>query len=300
MKRLDGKTCIVFGAGPNIGGTIAHFFAREGASVAIADINPAASQETANFISERGGVAFATSGSAVIEADVARMVAETISRFGHIDVAVNMAGRVHWASILEMEMDDWTDSVLSFPTAGMLTTKHCAKSMITGQRRGSIIHLLSTAAHFGEAAGTAYTASKAALLNFSRSAAMDLAQYGIRVNTITPCAMEHQLWTNMKQEIFDPDFVPPNTYSFYSRDEFLKSIPLGRFPRASDLACAAVFLASDESQFITGIDLPVDGGLRVKYPAWRPGNFTGANIGAYTRSIRMTRYGEEEEWLMEE
>jgi NAD(P)-dependent dehydrogenase (short-subunit alcohol dehydrogenase family) len=164
--------------------------------------------------------------------------------------------------------------------------------MIAGGRRGSIIHLLSTAAHFGEASGTAYTAAKAALLNFSRSAAMELAHDGIRVNTITPCAMEHQLWTAMRDEIDDPNFTPPKRRSFYSRDDYLKMIPLERFPRASDLAWAAVFLASDEAQFLTGIDIPVDGGLRFKYPAWRPGDFTGVNIRDYARSIRRTEYGE--------
>ena len=122
---------------------------------------------------------------------------------------------------------------------------------------------------------------------------MDLAPYGIRVNTITPCAMEHQLWTHMKVEIEDEKFVLRKDRPHYSRDDFLKSIPLGRFPRASDLAWAAVFLASDESSFLTGIDIPVDGGLRFKYPAWRPGDQSGINIADYVRSIARTEYGEE-------
>jgi NAD(P)-dependent dehydrogenase (short-subunit alcohol dehydrogenase family) len=198
-----------------------------------------------------------------------------------------------------MDLAQWREAVLSFPTAGMLTTKHGAKAMIAGGRRGSIIHLLSTAAHFGEADGAAYTAAKAALLNLARSAAMDLAHAGIRVNTITPCAMEHQLWTNMRAEIFDRDFKPPPRRGFYSRDDYLKMIPLGRFPRASDLAFAAVFLASDEASFITGADIPVDGGLRWKYPTWRPGDHTGANIADYARSISLTQYGEDKGKLIE-
>ncbi|HXP94921.1 MAG TPA: SDR family oxidoreductase, partial [Candidatus Binatia bacterium] len=192
------------------------------------------------------------------------------------------------------------EALLSFPTAGMLTTKHAAKAMIASGASGSIIHLLSTAAHFGEASGAAYTASKAALLNFARSAAMDLAHEGIRVNTITPCAMEHQLWTRMRDEIFDPHFVAPKRRSFYSRDDYLKMIPLERFPRASDLAWAAVFLASDESSFLTGIDIPVDGGLRFKYPAWRPGDYTNVNIHDYAKTIERTEYGEPKGKLLEE
>ncbi len=128
---------------------------------------------------------------------------------------------------------------------------------------------------------------------------MDLAHDQIRVNTITPCAMEHNLWTIMRDEIFDPDFKPPKTRSYYSRDDFLKMIPLERFPRASDIAWAAVFLASDEASFLTGIDIPVDGGLRYKYPSWRPGDHTGVNIADYARRIRVTRYGEEQGKLIE-
>jgi NAD(P)-dependent dehydrogenase (short-subunit alcohol dehydrogenase family) len=299
MGRLAGKVAIVFGAGPNIGGTIAHFLAREGAQIAVSDVSAAAAGETARFLTARGFEAAAFAGDATVEADVARVVADAVARFGGLDVAVNMAGKVHWASVLDMDVAEWSEAVLSFPTAGMLTTKHAAKAMVAGGRRGSIIHLLSTAAHFGEADGAAYTAAKAALLSLARSAAMDLAHLGIRVNTITPCAMEHQLWTNMRDEVLDPRFVPPRRRGFYSRDDYLKMIPLARFPRAADLAWAAVFLASDEAAMLTGVDIPVDGGLRFKYPTWRPGDHSGANIRDYARGVARTEYGEEKGRLME-
>jgi NAD(P)-dependent dehydrogenase (short-subunit alcohol dehydrogenase family) len=299
MKRLDGKVAIVFGAGPNIGGTVGHFFAREGARVAIADLDLEAAERTSAFLSGRGYDAFALAGNAAEEADVARIVAATVGRFGPIDCVMNTAGKVHWSPVVDMDTQAWKQAVLSFPTAGMLTTKHAAKAMIVAGRGGSIIHLLSTAAHFGQPAGAAYGAAKAALLNFCRSAAMDLAPHGIRVNTITPCAMEHQLWTHMREEIESEKFVLRKDRPHYSRDDFLKSIPLGRFPRGSDVAWAAVFLASDESSFLTGIDIPVDGGLRFKYPAWRPGDETGITIADYARSIRRTEYGEEGEKLKE-
>ncbi len=295
--RLAGKVAIVFGAGPNIGGTIAYFLAREGARVAVGDLDAAVARQTADFITARGHDAFAVGVDALDETQVASAVAAAVERYGSLDVAINMAGKVHWSSVLDMDLERWREAVLSFPTAGMLTTKHAAKAMIAGGRRGSIIHLLSTAAHFGEASGAAYTAAKAALLNFSRSAAMDLAHDGIRVNTITPCAMEHQLWTNMRDEIFDPEYAAPKTRSFYSRDDYLKMIPLERFPRATDLAWAAIFLASDEASFLTGIDIPVDGGLRFKYPAWRPGDFTGVNIRDYVRDASLIEYGEPKDRL---
>ena len=299
MDRLKGKTALVFGAGPNIGGTIAHFLAREGARVAISDIDPNAASETADFLTGRGYEAIAFTGDALKEGDVARVVEETVAHWHQLDIAVNTSGQVYWSPLLEIDLKKWNEALASYPTAGMLTSKHAARAMIAGGRHGSIIHILSTAAHFGEASAAAYTAAKAALLNFCRSAAMDLAHEQIRVNTITPCAMEHNLWTQMRDEIFDPAFKKPNRRSFYSRDDYLKMIPLERFPRASDIAWAAVFLASDEANFLTSVDIPVDGGLRFKYPAWRPGDFTGVNIGDYAKSIRITRYGEEQEPLID-
>ena len=299
MNRLAGKVAIVYGAGPNIGGTVAYFLAREGASVVVNDINEAAATKTVDFIKSRGFEATAFAGDATKEEVVVAATAKAVERYGHLDIILNMAGIVLWRSVLEMDLAEWSAALLSFPTAGMLTTKHAARAMIKHERRGSVIHLLSTAAHFGEAEGAAYAASKAALMNFARSAAMDLAHYGIRVNTITPCSVEHQLWTKMKQEVDDETFVALPGRPLYSRDDYLKNIPLERFPRASDLAWAAVFLASDEAQMLTGVDIPVDGGLRFKYPTWRPGDHTGVNIKDYARSIRRTEYGEEKEKLFE-
>lgn len=293
MGRLTGKVAIVFGAGPNIGGTVAHFFARHGASVVVTDVNMGAVEDTLAYLKSVGLDAHGMQCNALEEEDVKRVVNDTVQLHGKLDVIMNMAGKVHWCPLLEMELESWKHAVLSFPTAGMLTTKYAAQAMINCGSKGSIIHLLSTAAHFGEAAGTAYTAAKAALLNFSRSAAMDLAHEGIRVNTITPCAMEHQLWGRKSGELLDHDFEHPRTRAYYSRDDYLKMIPLERFPRASDLAWAAVFLASDESGFMTSVDLPVDGGLRFKYPTWRPGDFTGVNIRDYAKKTRKTEYGDQ-------
>lgn len=298
MERLKGKVAIVFGGGPNIGGTIAHFLARESASVVVADVNGDAAGETVEFLKTRELEATALQGDAVEEADVERMVAGALEAYGKIDIIVNMAGQIYWSPITEMDIEDWKTCLTTYPTAAMLTTKHAARAMVAGEVRGSIIHIISTAAHFGEASGAAYTAAKAAVLNLARSSAMDLAHDGIRVNTITPCGMEHMLWTKTSDEISNPDFVRPDRLSFYSRDDYLKSIPLERFPRASDLAWAAVFLASDEAEFITGADIPVDGGLRHKYPTWRPGDNTGVNIRDYVEGVRITRYGEPGEKLV--
>lgn len=292
MDRLREKVAIVFGAGPNIGGTIAHFLAREGARVCVTDVSEAAAADTAQFLRERGLEAFGMQGNARSDEDVRRAVDETVARYGHLDVAVNMAGRVHWSHVLDMKLDDWSDSVASFATAGLLTTQHASRAMIKGGRGGSIVHILSTAAHFGEADGAAYCAAKAALLNFARSAALDLAHLGIRVNTVTPCSMEHQLWTTMRDEMFDPNWKQPERTGFYSRQEYLDQLPLRRFPRASDLAWATVFLASDESSCMTGADMAVDAGLRHKYPTWSPGKHHPKDIRDFARGVQWTKYGE--------
>jgi NAD(P)-dependent dehydrogenase (short-subunit alcohol dehydrogenase family) len=292
MDRLKDKVAIVFGAGPNIGGTIAHFLAREGARVCVTDISEEAAAGTVAFLRERGLEAFAFQGNARVDADVKRAVDETMARYGRLDIAVNMAGRVHWSPVLEMQHDDWNDSVASFATAGLITTQHCARAMVQSGNGGSIIHILSTAAHFGEADGAAYCAAKAGLLSFARSSALDLAHLGIRVNSVTPCSMEHQLWTTMRDEMFDPEWKAPERAGFYSRQEYLDQMPLRRFPRAADLAWATVFLASDESACMTGSDMAVDGGLRHKYPTWTPGRHHPVDIKDYARSIEWTRFGE--------
>lgn len=291
MDRLKDKVAIVFGAGPNIGGTIAHFLAREGARVCVTDISEAAANETVDFLRQKGLEAFGIVANARDNDQVRDAVAATVAKYGRLDIAVNMAGRVHWSHVLDMDLDDWNDAVASFPTAGLITTQHCARAMIeTGG--GSIIHILSTAAHFGEADGAAYCASKAALLSFARSSALDLAHLGVRVNTVTPCSMEHQLWTTMKDEMFDPNWTQPQRTGFYSRQEYLDEMPLRRFPRAADLAWATVFLASDESACMTGADLAVDGGLRHKYPTWSPGKHYPLDVRDYARNIQQTKYGE--------
>src|SRR5688572_5329218 len=132
MGRLEGKVAIVFGAGPNIGGTIAHFMARESARVLVTDASLETAEWTADFIRARGYEASASAGNAIEETDVAALVAVAIERYGRLDIIVNMAGKVHWSHVLEMKVDEWKEAITSFPTAGLVTTKHAAKAMIAG------------------------------------------------------------------------------------------------------------------------------------------------------------------------
>ena len=284
MGRLDGKVAIVFGCSPNNGGTIAHFMAREGASIGCNDIVPAVAEETARFLTSRGYNAFAVPGDASEEDEAESIVQRTVEHFGYVDTMVNLAGRQFRFPVTDINLHDWNRQIKGFLTGGMLTTKYTARAMIDKDRKGCLIHVLSSAAHYGEAGNSGYSASKAGLFNFAKAAAMDLAHLGIRVNCITPYYMEHNLRFGGTSSF--------RQLATATAEDFLKSIPMGRFPRASDLANAAVFLASDESEFITGIDIPVDGGTRAKYPAWNPGEFHNNNIVDYVKNIKPTQYGE--------
>ena len=138
MDRLSDKTAIVFGAGPNIGGTIAHFLAREGARTVVCDIDESAAAETVAFLEAKGLTASALQGDAADEDHVARAVSETTALYGAPDIIVNMAGKIHWSSVVDMELEGWLSCLTSFPTAAMLTTKHAAKAMIAAGKGGLI------------------------------------------------------------------------------------------------------------------------------------------------------------------
>jgi NAD(P)-dependent dehydrogenase (short-subunit alcohol dehydrogenase family) len=285
MDRLANKVALVFGAGPNFGGTIAHFLAREGAKVAVVDIKAENAAATQDFLASRGYESLAITGDASDTDDIRRSVDKTIEHFGGLDIAVNIAGVLRVKPLEEMSLGDWNQSVRETLTPGMVTNKYVLEAMTKLGTRGSLIHLLSSHAHWGQPNRPAYSAMKAGLLNMARAAAMEVAHLGIRVNTITPIGMEHNIWK------IGLSNAPRTRYSFDYND-VLKMVPLGRLPRASDIAWAVVFLASDVSSFITGADIPVDGGVRAKYPMWMPGAFTGLNEEAYLEGLQITEYGE--------
>jgi NAD(P)-dependent dehydrogenase (short-subunit alcohol dehydrogenase family) len=285
MGRLDGKVALICGVSPNNGGTIAHFMAKEGAKIAANDIVPQVAEETAAFLRSRGFQAIAVPGDASELCEIQTIVDRAVDEFGYIDTVVNLAGRQFRWPVTEINIHDWDRQIKGFLTGGMLTTKYTARAMMEKGRKGCILHIISSAGHYGEPGNSGYSATKAGLLNFARAAAVELAYAGIRVNTITPYYMEHNLFR----------FGGGGGYRLRNTataDDFLKSIPMGRFPRAADLANAAIFLASDEAEFITGIDIPVDGGVRAKYPPWIPGEYTGASVTEYLKHNKPQRYGE--------
>jgi NAD(P)-dependent dehydrogenase (short-subunit alcohol dehydrogenase family) len=288
--RLAGRVALICGASPNNGGTIAHFMAREGAKVAVNDLVPDVCQQTAKFLQSRGYDAIAVPGDATNEKETPTIVQRVVDQFGFVDILVNMAGRQLRWHVMDINIYDWRRQLDGFLTGGMLTTKYAARNMVEKGKRGSIIHICSDAAHQGEAGNSGYSAAKGGLLNFVRAAAMDLAPYGIRVNSISPTYIEHNIWRFGGVGALA---TPLRGQFRVTADDFLQGIPLGRFCRSSDLGWAAVFLASDESSFLTAVDLPLDGGAMRKYWPWQPGRFTGQTAYEYAQSAKPQMYGEE-------
>jgi NAD(P)-dependent dehydrogenase (short-subunit alcohol dehydrogenase family) len=266
MSRLASQIAIVTGTSPNIGGGIAQGLADEGAAVVCVDIVPENAQQCADWIQRRGGHALGIVCDVTDEPQVTAMVARVRDTHGRVDILVNNAGILGGLSVLEMPLERWNRQIAVNLTGTFLCTKHVARLMVEQGTRGSIIVIVSTAGHQGQAGNIAYCTSKSGLLNFTRAAAMDLARHGIRVNSLTPTATDAEegleravAWGRTR-----PERRPGGTL------DFRKMVPMGQLPSPRHYARAAVFLASDEAEMITGIDLRVDAGAIAKYWPWIP------------------------------
>jgi len=180
-------------------------------------------------------------------------------------VLVANAGILGGESVVDMPLSRWTRQIGVNLTGTFLCTKHVARHMVERGRGGSIIVIVSTAGHQGQAGNIAYSTSKGGLLNFTRAAAMDLARHGIRVNSLTPTATD-------PEESLDRAVAwgRPRPERRGSMLDFARMVPGGRLPSPRHYARAAVFLASDDAEMITGIDLRVDAGAVAKYWPWIP------------------------------
>jgi NAD(P)-dependent dehydrogenase (short-subunit alcohol dehydrogenase family) len=263
--RLEGKIAIVTGTSPNIGGGIAEGLAEEGARVVCVDLAADNASQCAEAIRRRGGQALGIACDVTDEGQVEAMVARARETYGGVDVLVNNAGILGGLSVLEMPLERWNRQIAVNLTGTFLCTKHVARLMVAGRRRGSIVVVVSTAGHQGQAGNIAYSTSKSGLLNFTRAAAMDLARHGIRVNSLTPTATDTDeaadravAWGRPRPE--------PRTRGL----DFPKMVPMGKLPSPRHYAHAVAFLASDEAEMITGIDLRVDAGAIAKYWPWIP------------------------------
>jgi NAD(P)-dependent dehydrogenase (short-subunit alcohol dehydrogenase family) len=263
--KLEGKVAIVTGTSPNIGAGIAGGLAEEGATVVCVDVVADNATQCAQWITGRGGTALGLVCDVTDERQVEAMVARVRETHGGVDVLVNNAGLLGGLGVLEMPLERWTRQLAVNLTGTFLCTQHVARLMVEGRRKGSIIVIASTAAHQGQAGNIAYCTSKSGLLNFTRAAAMDLVKHGIRVNSLTPTATDA---TESHERAVTWGRARPERRG--GALDFPKMVPMGALPSPRHYARAAVFLASDDSEMITGFDLRVDAGAIAKYWPWIP------------------------------
>ena len=252
--RLEGKVALITGGGSGMGMVASKLFAGEGAKVVLTDVNDAAAEAVAVEIVEAGGEAIHVHADVSSESDARGMVAVAVDRFGGLDVLYNNAGVMldTDGSVDATDASVW-DTTLAINVKGVaFGCKYGIPAMIeTGG--GSVINVASFVAWLGAATSqTAYTASKGAVLAMTREIAVEYARKGIRCNALCPGPID----TPMLQELLsDPA----------RRQRRMVHIPMGRLGRAEELANAALFLASDDSSFMTGSSLIVDGGITAAY-----------------------------------
>ncbi len=251
--RLKGKVALITGAGSGIGRAMALLFAREGANVGVGDLNLGSIAETIRMVEEQGGAALAVRLNVTMAQEVDAAVKATIAHFGTLDILCNNAGigEKHTA-LVDLEEDEW-ERVFSVNAKGVfLGIKYGAAAMLQAGIKGSIINTASAAGIVGDPGYAAYSSSKAACIQVTRTAALELARANIRVNAIAPAFTSTPMLDAMASTYRDPERALQKLGSI---------IPLGRLGTTQDIANAALFLASDESSFITGTVLVLDGGL---------------------------------------
>ena len=249
--RLTDKTAIVTGAASGIGRSIALRFAREGADIVIPDIDLTKANSTAEEIKVLGRRSMAIETDVSQFSEVEQMVRQVIAKFGRIDILVNNAGTTAKALIHEMTEQDW-DKVIDVNLKGYFNCALFVSREMMKRKRGKIINISSFAADSNHPDQVAYAASKGGVNSLTRAASVDLAPYQINVNAIAPGSIETPLLRGTQGE------------------EGIKKrqarVPLGRLGQPEDIAAAAVFLASEDSDYVTGTILGVNGGELISRP----------------------------------
>jgi NAD(P)-dependent dehydrogenase (short-subunit alcohol dehydrogenase family) len=252
MQPLKGKVAIVTGAASGIGRASAVLFAQSGANVVLADLHERGGEAAAAICSESGNAAIFQKTDVALEADIAALIERAMSRFGRLDVLFNNAGFGGAAEPIEaVSVEDWDRTLAVCVRGPFLGIKHAVRPM-RASGGGAIISTASTVGLRGYAERVAYSTAKAAVINLTRSAALQLAPDMIRVNCIAPGVIN------------TPGLVGRHDYDREAQDRInIQAQPLPVAGQPEDIAQAALFLASDAARFITGEVLVVDGGVTV-------------------------------------
>jgi len=242
--RLEGKTVIITGGGSGIGLACTRLFCDEGAQVAIIGRRQNRLESAAK---EVGGQVLTVTGDLTNNSDLDRLVTETLNAFGKIDIVVNNGGVFTGSPVHETKDEDW-DSIMDVNMRSVFQlTKRVLPHMIE-RKSGNFIHISSILGLVAVPGVAAYNVSKGALLQFNRSLAVEYGPVGIRSNAVCPGLVK----TEMTKGLMNDEEL---------MKEWSKDYPIGRFGAPQDIANACLYLASDESSFVTGVALPVDGGF---------------------------------------
>ncbi|HRH60986.1 MAG TPA: 3-oxoacyl-[acyl-carrier-protein] reductase [Chitinophagaceae bacterium] len=251
MKLLDKKVCIVTGAARGIGASIALKFGEQGATVILTYISDSSAEKAAALVTQieaMGAVAKAYKSNAADYAQCEMLVNDVVKEFGTIDALVNNAGISKDNLLIRVTPEQWEQTMDTNLTSVFNMTKHAIRPMMKA-KKGSVVNMSSMVALRGNAGQTAYSASKAGIIGFTKSLAHELGSRNIRCNAIAPGFIE----TDMTHYLKDGNVAA----------DFMKRIPLHRFGKADEVADTAIFLASDMSSYVTGQVISACGGLSI-------------------------------------
>ena len=253
MRRLEGRSALITGAARGIGRAFAEAYLREGATVAIADINLPAAEATAG---ELGAGAYAVRLDVTDQESIDAAVKAVEDRAGGIDILINNAALFDLAPIVEIGRQSY-DRLFAVNVAGTLFTMQAvAKSMIARGRGGRIINMASQAGRRGEALVAVYCATKAAVISLTQSAGLDLVRHGINVNAIAPGVVDGEHWDHVDSLFAKHEGLKPGE----KKKQVGAAVPYGRMGTAEDLTGMAVFLATSEADYVVAQTYNVDGG----------------------------------------